>query len=120
MDNIYSLTNDNNIYQKHEQFKKEAAKYMKKVQSKTHFQLQKKKEKLSDILEPNSGYTNEEIAQAKQQLRDISEYELEGKRVTYKALQASQKSRMTKYHFRMAKKHHASISGGCGSVKSAP
>ena len=108
LDNIYSLTNDNNIYQKYEQFKKEAAKYMKKVQSKTHFQLQKKKEKLSDILEPNSGYTNEEIAQAKQQLRDISEYELEGKRVTYKALQASQKSRMTKYHFRMAKKHHAS------------
>ena len=59
---------------------------MKRIQSKSHDQLRKRKEKISDILEPNSGYTEDEIATVKQQLRDIAEYEFEGKRITYKAL----------------------------------
>ena len=33
----------------------------------------KKKEKLIDILEPNSGFSHEEITKAKQQLRDIAD-----------------------------------------------
>ena len=106
LEDIYNSTDDNNIYQKYEQFKDVAAKCMKKIQSRSHYRLQKQKEKLSDILEPNSSHTEQEIERAKQQLRDIADYELEGKRITYKALQASQKSRMTKYHFRAAKKQH--------------
>ena len=51
LDNIYNLTNDNNTYQKYEEFKEEAAKCMKKIQSKSHSQLQRKKENLRDILE---------------------------------------------------------------------
>ena len=66
----------------------------------------KVKERLNNILEPNSGYWDKEIEAAKQLLSDKASYELEGKRIRSKALQVSQKSKMTKYHFRLAKKQH--------------
>ena len=106
LDTIYNQIDDNNIYVKYEQFKEKAATCMKRTQSKAHSQLQRKKEHLSNVLQPNSGYTHEEVQQAKQQLKDIGDYELEGKRITLNALKVSQKSRMTKYHFRVAKRQH--------------
>ena len=47
-----------------------------------------------------------EIEAAKQILFERESYELEGQRVRYKALQLSQKFKMTKYHFKQAEKQH--------------
>ena len=61
---------------------------------------------MNSILEPNSGYSQEEIEIAKRSLFDIADRELTDTYMRSKALKISQKSQMTKFHFRQAKKQH--------------
>ena len=106
LESYYNKTNEDNVFEQYEEFKNQTIEYMRLKQRNDHTANIKVKERLNNILEPNSGYSDKEIEAAKQLLSDKASYELEGKRIRSKALQVSQKSKMTKYHFRLAKKQH--------------
>ena len=113
VDEIYNQVNEFNVFEKYEEFKGRVTSYMKGQQDANHLENKRRKEQINNILEPNSGFSSLEIENAKQELISISEYELAGKWIRLKALATYQKSQMTKYHFKKAKKQHESTIMTC-------